>query len=163
MSEKFFKSDIFHYMQQRERAKTGYRLKEIDFSKIEREMQERVDSTAYRWQREYLGTWKPIDYQDVYKYPYEEHMPRKDPDMTIKKPILWVSEDGKFVVVEGPFPDGFQRSLTARSITEAILRNPTDSSYGIFSRPATTEAKKYAKTLRRFIEDTHNEWGEVAP
>lgn len=87
---------------------------------------------------------------------------KKDAMLKITRPILWASADGMYVVVQGPFPEGFTRCLTSKSVREAAKRNPVDPDYGMVARPGTTR-EDYAKTLRALVIDNKNDWGEVAP
>lgn len=79
-------------------------------------------------------------------------------EIRLTKKVLWKSVDGLFVVVAGPFPRGFVRSLTAPDVDSARLRPNTD----IQSRMATTNGHP-AKTRASLITDVENEWGEVSP
>lgn len=79
----------------------------------------------------------------------------------ITKKILWTSKSGAWVVVEGPFPGGFSRTLTAKTITAAINRQAKDPEEGMQIRPGC--ATGYAKTLSRLVIASNEEWGEVCP
>jgi hypothetical protein len=95
--------------------------------------------------------------QDIYKYQY----PTAPGPTPCLKPVIW--EKGDYVVVAGPFPDNFERSLAYKDLQQAIRCDPADPMFGVFPRAATSEGKRYAKTLKRLIQPTHNEWGEIAP
>lgn len=80
-------------------------------------------------------------------------------DAAVAKPVLWKSHDGAYVVVEGPFPDGFPRTLAYDSFDRAC-REPHHS---IQRRGATELKGKYAKTYWHQVKDSSNEFGEIAP
>lgn len=82
-----------------------------------------------------------------------------DADGKLPRPILWTSANKRYVVVEGPFPYGFVRSIDADSIERASRRETED----LISRPETTKTGRYCKVRRSDIAITHNEFGEVAP
>lgn len=71
------------------------------------------------------------------------------------------SANGRWVVVEGPFPDGFPRSET-RDDPDKALKLLTD---GVFARPGTAKAT-YAKVSANDIVEVgggSNEFGPVSP
>ena len=81
-------------------------------------------------------------------------------EVTIQRDrVLWTSPDGEVVVVEGPFPHGFQRSLTGKTLKIAVQDR---ARVDIAARPETTNAHP-AKTLARLVQLTGNEFGEVCP
>lgn len=71
--------------------------------------------------------------------------------------VLWQSPDGKHVVVAGPFPHGFVRSLTARTVVRASVNGD------LVSRNATSHDDQFAKVRARDIAPTANELGDVCP
>jgi hypothetical protein len=71
--------------------------------------------------------------------------------------ILWRSTDGKHAVVAGPFPHGFVRSLTARTVEKAARNGD------LVSRNGTTQSDQYAKVRLRDIAPTSNDLGEICP
>jgi hypothetical protein len=84
----------------------------------------------------------------------------KDPAaITVRRQPLWRSENGRFVVVAGPFPQGFTRTVDAASVKVAAGRNEDE----IFARDATTKDTRFAKTLSKYVIPTENEWGEISP
>lgn len=75
--------------------------------------------------------------------------------------IHWWSKNRKYVVISGPFPDGFIRSETRKSVASAIQSvdwNWLDDH--IYARPAAQ--KGYAVVLAASVQDKCNEWGEIS-
>ncbi len=83
----------------------------------------------------------------------------QDPDGKLQRKLLWISANKRYVVVEGPFPYGFVRSLDSASIEGAAKMVQAD----VYSRPETSKTGRYAKVRRSDIILTHNEFGEIAP
>lgn len=71
---------------------------------------------------------------------------------------VWRSADGKKVIVSGPFPYGFFRSMT-RPTVEA-LQGMGAMYKTICARKEAT--KGYAYTLSKFIIETKKDWGPVS-
>jgi hypothetical protein len=94
-----------------------------------------------------------LDYGD------EDEAEDEDIDAAVAKPVLWKSHDGAYVVVEGPFPDGFPRTLAYDSFDRAC-REPHHS---IQMRGPTELKGKFAKTYWHRVKDSSNEFGEIAP
>lgn len=86
--------------------------------------------------------------------------PKNPTPIKIKREVVWRSPDGLYVVVKGPFPQGFQRSADASSVAKARKRVPGASLGVIVARGATTESNRWAMTLAALVTQTHNEWGE---
>ena len=87
----------------------------------------------------------------------------KDDELKVTREILWTSQNGKWVVVAGPFPHGFSRTLTAKTVDGAVMRRTSaDFEEGIMIRGATTNSHP-AKTLARLVIPLTNDWGEVCP
>lgn len=87
--------------------------------------------------------------------------PRDLKEIKLVRNPLWVSGDGLYVVVEGPFPANFVRSADAPTVKTAAKRG-TDTPLGqLTHRAATESAARYAKTLARLVNPAHNDWGEV--
>lgn len=63
---------------------------------------------------------------------------------------------GRFAVVQGPFPRGMVRSLTAKTPEAAMQRRE------IVARPATASTD-YAKVVYQDVAPPNNDWGEVCP
>lgn len=80
------------------------------------------------------------------------------PSVKIQRATHWTSPDGRYVVVQGPFPEGFIRSLDCSTVAEARDR----ASSGLVERNETTR-KRYAKTFSKLVTQVENEWGEIAP
>lgn len=78
----------------------------------------------------------------------------------VERQVLWKSKSGKFVVVEGPFPHGFIRCETRRTVDQA---SRTSAESEMFTRGGTHKAGWYAKTLARYVVVPNNEWGEICP
>ena len=85
----------------------------------------------------------------------------KEQAMRIPRPILWSSKDGELVVVEGPFPYGFIRSLDAGTVLAAVNRSIHSEQGELVARGETTKSGRYAKTLKQYIQEVENEWGPV--
>ena len=83
-------------------------------------------------------------------------------EVTIIRQILWTSKNGKWVVVRGPFPQGFQRTTTRKTIEAATRVTTTGVEHGLQSRQAVT-SDSYAKTLAKLVVNSQNDWGEVCP
>lgn len=83
-------------------------------------------------------------------------------ELTLLRQVLWTSKTGKWVVVRGPFPQGFQRTTTRKTLEAAIKVTTTDDNHGFQSRPET-ESEHYAKTLAKLVVVPQNDWGEVCP
>lgn len=87
------------------------------------------------------------------------------PRPTVTKPqkvVYWRSASGKWVVVQGPFPDPFYRSET-RSTPEKAAKLIIDD---IYNRPGTTQTDAYAKVLASSVEELdggENEFGPITP
>jgi hypothetical protein len=75
----------------------------------------------------------------------------------VRRQVLWVSGNGRWVVVEGPFPHGFPRTIDANTIGLASKRG-VDT---IVARQGTTKPGRYAKTRAAYVEKEANEWGEI--
>jgi hypothetical protein len=77
--------------------------------------------------------------------------------------ILWRSENGRYVVVCGPFPEGFTRSETRDSWEKASRLDR----YDIISRGETTKSTHYAKVEAKDILEVTpgetNNFGPVVP
>lgn len=73
---------------------------------------------------------------------------------------LWVSENGRYAVVAGPFPDGFVRSRDAGSLEEAVKRKIVGE---VVSRHKTTRSDRFAKVRMKDLTPTHNDLGEICP
>jgi hypothetical protein len=86
---------------------------------------------------------------------------KKVDKITIARPILWAAKDGVTVVIEGPFPYGFVRSLDAQTVRAASIRNTNTEAGELVARGETTKPRRYAKTLREYIQEVENEWGPV--
>ncbi len=86
---------------------------------------------------------------------------RKEPPVLVTMParVLWSSESGRFAVVEGPFPGGMVRSLTAPTMFQASMHSPET----LEARPGTSGASHYALVFAEHITATHNEDGEICP
>lgn len=101
------------------------------------------------WEREYL--------------PEEEEMkPLPKVDKRIPRVVHWRSQTGKWVVVQGPFPDQMYRSET-RDTVEKASKLSTDN---LYNRGETTKEDHYAKVLAKDIQEIdsgENEWGPVSP
>lgn len=76
--------------------------------------------------------------------------------MVITREILWTSPNGKYVVVCGPFPRGFVRSVDAK--TASIAQNRACGT--VVARHETTK-QRFAKALAKNVLAASNEWGEV--
>ncbi len=77
------------------------------------------------------------------------------------KKVLWRSQNGRQVVVQGPFPEMF-RSDTRKTVYEAQRRRVAY----MYVHPPTASAEAYAKVLLTDIieePDESNEWGEICP
>lgn len=74
----------------------------------------------------------------------------------LRKQTLW--SDGRCAVVRGPFPEGFSRTLTTKTLALAIKTKEAH----IGPRGVTTTSQ-YAKVRLADIAETHNEWGEISP
>lgn len=86
------------------------------------------------------------------------------PDGMITVPNTPVWSDGKYVVIRGPVPDGFVRSLSRKALSEAIRLDPDNLEIGLAARgPIDEDYKGYIKTLAIYVQDKQNEWGEIAP
>lgn len=72
------------------------------------------------------------------------------------KELCWTGR--LYCVVKGPFPHGFPRSLTRKTLTAAREINPTE----ITPRMATTN-NHYALCRLDSIYQNHNQWGEICP
>lgn len=90
------------------------------------------------------------------------------PDMsqlpTPRKPKLirkveWRSPDGSKVVVSGPFPEGYFRSDTRRSVVAASKLRPNE----MWVHGGTADPEAYAKMLAQDVTEGENEFGEVIP
>jgi hypothetical protein len=67
--------------------------------------------------------------------------------------VLWKSDDGAWVVCEGPFPTPFYRTADTSSLTTAINRNPGHPLYGAWQRDHEQEFGRFAKFRSDDIED----------
>ena len=78
----------------------------------------------------------------------------------LQRSPFWISDNGLYAVVAGPFADGFVRSRDAESVEAAIKRKIVGE---VVSRKATTRSDRYAKVRMRDIVPTHNDLGEICP
>lgn len=80
----------------------------------------------------------------------------------ISRKVEWRSPDGKWVVVRGPFPNGFFRSETRKDPVKASMMK----THYIVNRPETETEDSYAKVLASDIVEIlggENEFGPVSP
>ena len=94
--------------------------------------------------------------------PEEGGMMKFNDKPLIARVIHWRHPNGKWVVVQGPFPEAMYRSETRETAEKAARIMAADC----YARPATTRQDQYAKVLAKDvleIQSGENEWGTVAP
>lgn len=80
----------------------------------------------------------------------------------LPREVLWRSKSGKWVVVQGPFPESMARSET-RDHPDKAAKALTDN---VYARPGTTRDDQYAKVHANDILEIlkgQNEFGPVTP
>lgn len=79
----------------------------------------------------------------------------------LPRKVEWRSEDGKMVVISGPFPRGFLRSETRTTVLGAAKQSGAD----LWARDETERDDRYAKCLAEDIVEVldENEFGTVSP
>ncbi len=80
----------------------------------------------------------------------------------LPRKVFWRSSSGKWVVVQGPFPDSFFRSETRDTPEKAAKLLVQD----IYNRGPTTKEDQFAKCLASDILEIaggENEFGTVSP
>lgn len=81
----------------------------------------------------------------------------------IPNPVVWAVPGGKLVAVQAPFPHGFCRSLTCKTLAALRVKfatDPGDPWFDIMSRPEAT--KGFALTHVKYIIETNTDWGPVS-